>query len=159
MRLQHWFYKLPRRVRSLFRRRQLEIELDEEMQYHIERQIDQNIAKGMTRQEARYAALCAFGNAGVVKESTRDLWRGTFERMIHDFRHALRMIRRVPAFTALAVLTLVIGIGTTTAMFSVVNGVLLKPLGYREPGDLVAISAVSAHVPAAPLSAYYFALW
>ncbi|MBI2149335.1 MAG: hypothetical protein HYU27_01860, partial [Acidobacteria bacterium] len=146
-------------LEALFHRDALEQELDEELQYHVERQIEEHIAKGLTPREARYAALRSFGQADSIKESTRDLWTGKAERLIQDFRHAFRMIRGAPGFTALAVLTLAIGIGGATAMFSVVNGVLLKPLGYHNPDELVAVSAVMPPSPAAPLSAYYFAQW
>src|SRR5215510_10503376 len=81
------------------------------------------------------------------------------ERIFLDLRRAVRVIRTAPGFTALAVVTLTLGIGGTTAMFSVVNSVLLKPLGYREPAGLVAISASSPEIPSAALAAYYFTQW
>lgn len=159
MRFKRWLHTLLRRLRSFFRRNAAEQELDEELRYHLERQIEQNIARGVSPEGARYAAIRSFGNAASIKEATRDLWRGPIERLAQDLRHAFRMIRRAPGFTMLGVLTLAIGIGGATAMFSVVNGVLLRPLGYENPDEIVAISAVMPSSPAAPLSAYYFAQW
>jgi predicted permease len=159
MPLKRWIQRLRVRWRAILYRDRFESELDEELQYHVERQIEQNLARGMPPREARYAAIRALGHADSIKESTRDLWIGSLERLAHDLRHALRMLRRSPGFSVLAVLTLTIGIGGSTAMFSIVNGVLLRPLDYRDPHELVAVSAVMGPTPAAGLSAYYFAQW
>src|SRR5262245_14730930 len=107
MRQKHWFYTVPLRLRSLFRRSQVEQELDEEVSYHLERQIEENIAKGMAPEEARYAALRAMGGVERRKEECRDMRRVmSIEDLIQDVRYGLRTLRKSPGFTAAVVASL-----------------------------------------------------
>jgi putative ABC transport system permease protein len=160
MRIRHWFYTVPLRLRSLFRRAQVEQELNEELRYHIERQIEGHISKGMTEEEARYAALRAMGGLEQRKEECRDMRRvRLIENLIQDLRYGLRTLRRSPGFTAVAMLTLALGIGANTAIFSMLEGVVLAPLPYREAERLVVLLQTRPDNPRGSVSGPDFQDW
>ena len=136
-----WLTRLATRLRALFHRTALDHELDEELVFHLEHLIAENIARGLTPQDARREALVAMGGIEQRKEECRDT-RGV--RLIQDFlqdvRYAARTLRRSPAFSVTAIATLTLGIGTTVAMFTVVNGVLLRPLPFPQPDRLFLVA-------------------
>jgi predicted permease len=131
--------KLLRKLRALFRRNKLDAEMAEEMRAHLELQAEQNIARGMNPDEARYAARRQFGGVEQIKERARDqrgwLW---LEHVNQDLRYGFRQLRRSPGFAAIAVLSLALGIGVSVTAFSLVNAAALRPLpGVKDPERLV----------------------
>src|SRR5262245_24747809 len=144
MRLEHWRYIVPLRLRSLLRREQIEQELDEELRYHVDRKIDEYIAKGLTPEEAQSAAMRGMRGIEQLKEECRDT-RGVsgIENVLRDVRYGVRILAKSPSFTAVAVLTLALGIGANTAVVSVIKAVLLEPLPYPEPNRMVQLELSS----------------
>ena len=138
MRLEHWIYTLPLRLRSLFHRNRLDAELDEELRDHIDRQIEDNMARGMGAEEARLAALRAFGNRAALREQTHDAWSWSgAELLLNDVRLSARTLLRTPGFASIAILVMALGVGANIALFAIVRSVLLNPLPYADPGHLV----------------------
>src|SRR5215216_6785962 len=131
---------LLRRWRALRHRDELEQELDEEMRFHLERDIEQNLKSGMTPEDARYAALRSFGGVDQSKEECRNARGvGLIENIVRDITYSLRVLLKSYAFTIVVVLTLALGIGANTAIFSFANGILLRPLPYPQSDRLVVL--------------------
>jgi putative ABC transport system permease protein len=140
-----WLYKFPLRVRSLFERARVEQELSEELRFHLEKLIEQSTTQGMTAEEAHYAALRELGGVEQIKEECRDMRQVNYlENLVQDIRYGLRVLRRNPGFAATAILTLALGIGATTAIFSIVDTVMLKPLPFPTADRLVRVRSVIA---------------
>lgn len=133
--------RLRRRLRALFQRRDMERDMDEEMRFHVEMEARDLVHnEGLLPAEARRRALIAFGGRDRALDQAREVYVGRWlEDLMQDARHSLRMMRRTPGFSLVAVLTLALGIGATTAIFSVVDGALLRPLPYRDSNMLVSV--------------------
>ena len=145
------------RLRSLASRNRVEQDLDKELRFHLERQLEENLAAGMPPAEARRAALRRLGGVAQIQEECRDMRRtGNIETLGRDLRYALRMLRKTPGFTVVIVLTLALAIGANSAIFSVIDGVLLRPLPYPGANRIVRVFFHSADYPRFPLNPFDF---
>jgi putative ABC transport system permease protein len=139
-----WFNILRDRIRALRRRETVINDIDREMRLHLEMQVDANIKAGMSPTEAREKAMRSFGNLNRAVDAAYDVkGGGIFETLAQDIRYGLRMLAKHKAFTSIAIITLALGIGANTAIFSVVNELLLRPLPYRDADRIVTVWEVS----------------
>ena len=137
----HW-------LRRLFRKEQSEKQLDAELRFHLERQISDNIAAGMSHEEALRCARIDFGGLETIKQETREARRGILlETLFQDLRYAFRMLRKNPGFTIATAMTLALGIGANTAIFSIVHATILRPLPYKDSARIVSLSTHTAMFP------------
>jgi hypothetical protein len=155
-----WLRQLASRIRGLVGRTRLDQELDEELQAHLEMLVEENLRQGMSPETARNAARRSFGGLEQTKEAYRDR-RGLpiVDSLARDVRYGLRMLRRHPGFTVVAVLTMALGIGANTAIFSVVNAVLLHSFPYKDPNKLVLLAEKRREMSLLALSYPDFVDW
>ena len=138
MRIENWLYTLPLRLRSLVSRNRWDADLDEELRDHIDRQIEENLARGMGKKEARLAALRTFGNLVAVREQTHETWTWSrFEQIWQNFRYAERSARRAPLLSGVAILALSLGIGLNTGVFTMLNAMFLRAPTLVDPANFV----------------------
>src|SRR5262245_23033236 len=143
MRQLRWFlYRLTALVRGVDRQR----DLNAELRFHLDAEADDQMAAGLADEDAMRAARRSLGNLAIVREDTRAVWTwGTVERLLQDLRYAFRVLRRDRSFAATALLTIVLLVGGTTTVFTLVNSVLLRPLPYPESGRIARVEAVDSH--------------
>ena len=152
-----WWDVLRMRFRSLAKRQRVETELDKELRYHIERQTEENIAAGMNAREAREAATRMLGGVSQIEEECRDMRQTQYmDNLLQDLRYAVRILARSPAFTVVIVLTLALSIGANSAIFSVIDGVLLKPLPYPQAERIARVFYRSAEYAKFPVNPWDF---
>jgi macrolide transport system ATP-binding/permease protein len=150
-----WYYKLPLRLQSIFHKNRAELDLGDELEFHLQNQIDEYVAQGMRPKEARHAALRSLGGIEQAKEECRDARKvSLIENFLQDVRFGLRMLRRSPGFSLLAILCLTLGIGANAAVFSWIEGILFRPYpAVVHQERLVAIGGTSRDEPrGTPLS-------
>jgi putative ABC transport system permease protein len=139
----YWLRLALARLRGLLRKQSVEREMEEELRFHLRMRAEENARRGMTPEEAGRAAQKSFGNWSRVKDACRDVkGGGMLETIIQDVRYGVRTLSKSPGFTVVAVVTLALGIGATTAIFSVVDAVLLRALPYPEADRLVSLREV-----------------
>jgi hypothetical protein len=149
-----------RRLMFFFRRNQMDRDLAEEMRLHVEMKAEEKREAGLEEKEAQQAAIREFGNPLLLKEVSRDIWGWTMvESTIKDIRYGLRMLYKNPGFSTLAVVTLAVGIGASTAIFSVVYAVVIRPLPFEHPEQLVTLWKTDRQFSQTPVSGPDFLDW
>ena len=140
-----WFHKLTMQMRMLFHRSKEGARLNDELQFHLDQQIAEHMATGMTAEEARSAAMRNFGNPVALRDQTRDSWSWNgLEQLWRDVRYSMRTLARTPGFSVVAILVMALGIGANVALLTVVRSVLLKPLPFRDTDHLVRVFEADA---------------
>jgi predicted permease len=135
-----WIDRLRMAMLMLFRRRSETARLQDELQFHLERQVEENVAQGMDPAQARASALRSFGNPALLREQARSNWSWNWlEGILRDLRYGVRRLGRSPGFAIIAVVVMALGVGATTSLFTMVRGVLLKPLPFSDPDKLVMV--------------------
>src|SRR5271165_6064140 len=132
--------KLRIRLQMLFRHNRAASRLDDELSFHIDQQIAENVAAGMSAEEARHAALRAFGNPAALRDQARETWNwSSVESVLRDARIGVRTLLRTPGFALIAIGVMALCIGASVSLFTVVRSVLLRPLPFRDPDKLVMV--------------------
>ncbi len=135
-----WLNQLRMQFLMLFHRRRAAASLDEELQFHLDRQIAENLAAGMPPDEARYAALRTIGNPALLRDEARATWSWNWlEGILRELRYGVRTLSRTPGFSLIAIIVMALCIGAATSLFTIVRSVLLRPLPFRDPGQLVMV--------------------
>jgi predicted permease len=135
-----WFEQFRMAILMLFHRSAQTAQLNDELAFHLDQQVKENIARGFSPEEARYAALRAFGNPTLLGDQARSTWSWNWlEKFLRDLRYAVRTLTRSPGFAGTAILVMALGIGATTSLFTIVRAVLLMPLPFRDPDQLVMV--------------------
>ncbi len=143
-----WLAKFTIRIKMLFRRRLALERLDDELRFHLERQIEENLNAGMNPDDARSAALRSFGNPALLRDQAHDTWAWLWlESIVRDLKYAFRQVRKSPGFTITAVGMLALGLGAPVAMYTVVDRVLLRPLPYDHPQQIIRIQESGSKGP------------
>jgi hypothetical protein len=155
-----WVDKLLLRLRSLFSQLKIEGELDEELRFHMEQQVEENVALGMNPEDERYAARRTIGGLAQIKQECRDTRRVQFiGNFVRDIRYGVRTLRKNPPSTTAVTAILALGIGVNTAVFSIVDAVLLRPLPYESLPRLVKIEEASAKGELGGLPVRHYLRW
>jgi hypothetical protein len=142
--MEHWWFKAPLRLKSIFLRRRAESELDEELQFHLNHKIEEGIAEGLSPEEARYRALRAMGGLDQKKEEARDTWSiHWLTDFVDDVRYAVRSLRRTPGLAAVVVITIALGIGMTATPFSMLDALVFRPYPVPHPREVVTLVSTS----------------